>query len=55
MARNNQTQPQLPAEGFVRLSRVLEHFPVGRSTWWNGVKAGVYPQPVKLSERIQTS
>lgn len=26
--------------------------PVSRTTWWNGVKEGKYPKPVKLSERI---
>ncbi len=26
--------------------------PVGKSTWWEGVKKGVYPQPIKLSKRI---
>ncbi len=25
--------------------------PVGKSTWWQGVKSGKFPQPVKLSER----
>lgn len=43
------TRPRvLPETGFVRLPTVLEHFPIGRSTWWAGVKSGKYPQPVKL-------
>lgn len=42
-------QNQLPPTGFFRLPQVLSVFPVGRSTWWNGVKTGKYPQPVKLS------
>ncbi|WP_229600821.1 helix-turn-helix transcriptional regulator [Reyranella humidisoli] len=25
--------------------------PVGRSTWWAGVKAGRFPKPVKLGPR----
>ncbi len=25
--------------------------PVGRSTWWQGVKDGKFPAPIKLSER----
>lgn len=25
--------------------------PVSRSTWYRGVRAGLYPQPIKLSER----
>lgn len=44
-------QNQLPQTGFVRLPQVLSVFPVGRSTWWAGVKSGKYPQPVKISPR----
>jgi prophage regulatory protein len=45
----------LPKEGFVRLKSIiapLGPIPVGKSTWWAGVKAGRYPQPVKLGPRI---
>jgi prophage regulatory protein len=38
----------LPDDAFVRLPTVLAVYPVGRSTWWAGVKAGRYPAPVKL-------
>jgi len=31
----------------LRLKQVLEVVPVSKSTWWAGVKAGRYPQPVK--------
>jgi predicted DNA-binding transcriptional regulator AlpA len=24
---------------------------VSRATWWNGVKKGIFPQPIKLTER----
>ncbi len=41
----------LPETGFVRIRQILLSIPVGRSTWWAGVKSGKYPQPVKLSER----
>lgn len=44
-------QNQFPQTGFVRLPQVLEVFPVGRSTWWAGVKSGRFPRPVKLSPR----
>lgn len=40
----------LPQLGFVRLPQILEVIPVGKSTWWAGVKSGKYPSPVKLSE-----
>jgi len=26
--------------------------PVGKSTWWDGVKSGRFPQPIKLGPRI---
>ncbi len=42
----------LPEVGFVRLPQILAVFPVGRSTWWAGVKAGRFPQPVKLGPRV---
>jgi prophage regulatory protein len=38
----------LPDTGFVRLPQVLSVIPVSKSSWWAGVKAGKYPQPVKL-------
>lgn len=41
----------LPATGFLRLPEVLKLYPVSRSTWWAGVRAGRYPQPVKIGER----
>lgn len=37
--------------GFYRLPTILKLYPVSKSTWWQGVKDGIYPQPVKLSSR----
>jgi len=42
----------LPATGFLRLPAVLTLIPVGRSTWWAGIKSGRYPKPVKLGPRM---
>ena len=45
----------LPQTGFLRLSGVLAPkgpIPIGRSTWWAGVKDGRFPKPVKLGARI---
>jgi len=48
---------QIPSTGYLRLSQILGNsktpplIPVGKSTWWDGVKSGRYPKPVKLSER----
>ncbi len=41
----------LPATGFVRLDVVLACLPIGRSTWWKGIREGRFPQPVKLGPR----
>jgi predicted DNA-binding transcriptional regulator AlpA len=44
----------LPAVGFVRLASILAPqgpIPVGRSTWWAGVRSGRFPKPVKLGPR----
>ena len=40
-----------PCTGLLRLPQVLKLFPVGRSTFWAGIKAGKYPKPHKLSAR----
>lgn len=42
----------LPRTGFIRLPEVLKIIPVGKSTWWAGVKSGRFPAPVKLGKRI---
>ena len=50
-----QEPSNLPKIGFVRLSAILAPrgpIPVSRSTWWEGVKSGRYPAPVKLGRRI---
>ena len=41
----------IPETGFVRLRDVLTVIPVGKTCWWQGVKSGRFPKPVKLSVR----
>lgn len=51
----------LPETGFVRLPQIVGNanakppipplIPVSRSTWWAGVRAGRFPQPVKLGPK----
>lgn len=43
---------ELPQTGLLRIRQVLRFVPVSRSNWWQGVKEGRYPQPLKLSERV---
>lgn len=53
--RANPAFQNLPQTGFLRLNAVLAPkgpIPVGRSTWWAGVKDGRFPKPVKLGARI---
>ena len=40
-----------PLVGYLRLPHVLALYPVGKSSWWRGVKEGRYPKPVKLAPR----
>lgn len=52
---------QLPEAGFLRLRQIIGDpkadpplpplIPVGKSTWWDGVRTGRFPQPVKLTPR----
>lgn len=41
----------LPDTGFVRLSTILKLIPIGKSTWWAGVKSGRFPKSIKLGSR----
>ncbi|MEE9451867.1 MAG: AlpA family phage regulatory protein [Gammaproteobacteria bacterium] len=41
----------LHESGFIRLSEVLQLIPIGKSSWWNGIKTGRYPKGVKLGAR----
>jgi prophage regulatory protein len=53
-AQPNANIDQFSHTGFLRLSSVLAPkgpIPVGRSTWWAGVKAGRFPKPIKLGPR----
>ena len=36
----------------LRVNEVLQLVPIGRSTWWVGVREGRFPKPVKLSPRV---
>ena len=40
----------IPETGFVRLPQVLAVIPLGKTSWWAGVKSGRFPKPIKLSE-----
>jgi prophage regulatory protein len=52
----------LPETGFLRLAQIigdpkadpptLPIIPVKKSCWWDGVKSGRFPKPVKLGPRV---
>jgi prophage regulatory protein len=48
---------KLPSEGFLRLNQIVGNknchpiIPISKSSWWAGVKKGIYPKPIKLSKR----
>lgn len=51
----------IPQTGFIRINQILGNpkaqpplpaiIPVSKSTFWQGIKEGRYPQPVKLGKR----
>ena len=41
----------IPETGFLRLPQVLSVIPLGKTCWWEGVRSGRFPKPVKLSAR----
>lgn len=58
---SQQQVASLPETGYVRLSQIIGNrkanppipaiIPVSKSTWWNGIKEGRFPQSVKLGPR----
>ncbi len=50
----------LPETGFLRLPSIIGDpktntpalIPIKKSAWWAGVRAGRFPQPVKLGPRV---
>lgn len=53
MATTLNPQTSLPEIGYVRQSQLIPGiFPFSPATLWRKVKAGTFPQPVKLGPRI---
>lgn len=50
---------QLPDSGFLRLPQIIgdkKHgipavVPVSKTAWWDGIKTGRFPRPIKLGPR----
>ena len=53
---------KLPEIGFLRLPQIIGNpkadppippiIPVKKSCWWDGIKSGRFPKPVKLGARV---
>jgi prophage regulatory protein len=53
---------QLPETGFLRLPQIIGNpkanppipalIPIKKSCWWEGVRAGRFPKPVKIGPRV---
>jgi prophage regulatory protein len=43
---------ELPQVGLLRIKQVLDIIHVSRSGWWEGVRKGRFPAPIKLSPRV---
>lgn len=50
---NTSTFDTLPATGFIRQAQLIpDVVPISSATLWRRCKAGEFPKPVKLSERV---
>jgi predicted DNA-binding transcriptional regulator AlpA len=49
--KSERTTIPMPQEGFVRLPQVLHVLGIGKTTFWEGIKTGRFPAPVKLGPR----
>jgi prophage regulatory protein len=43
---------EMPDDTLIPQRDVLEIIRVSPTSWWRGVKSGIYPQPVKLGPRL---
>lgn len=51
--QNNTNLSNLPDNAIIRLPDVLRLYPISKSHWWQGVKDGKFPAPVKLGVRAR--
>ena len=41
----------LPDDGYVRLPTILKYLAISKTTFYAGIRAGIFPKPHKLSKR----
>lgn len=47
----NNVFTQIQPDRLIRLPDVLAIYPVSRSSWYAGIKNGIYPEPEKIGKR----
>lgn len=62
LERDPESNGELPRHGLVRLETIIGDskadppirplVPVSKSTWWSGVRSGVFPPPVRINKGI---
>jgi predicted DNA-binding transcriptional regulator AlpA len=52
MTESKSSTKPLPETGFLRLPQIIELIPIGKSTWWAGVKSGRFKKPIKLYSNV---
>ena len=48
MSNKSKTPTSFPKEGLVRVNQIVRFLPISKCTWWNGVREGRFPKPIKL-------
>jgi len=51
MKTTTMKEMQLPEEGFVRINQVLNVLGIAKTTLYEGIEAGIFPAPKKLTKR----
>ena len=51
MKTNGNAPENIDPRALMRLRQVLALIPIGRTAWWDGVRSGKYPKPIKLGPR----
>jgi predicted DNA-binding transcriptional regulator AlpA len=41
----------MTTDRLLRINQVLELIPLSRTAWYNGIRSGLFPQPIRLGSR----
>lgn len=48
---NQNSKRQTGTDYLLRINEVLRRIPVSRAAWYEGIKLGLYPRPVRIGKR----